>query len=114
MDYNYAEEVDMVFLSGLGSENLSIYQDFVEESTSKKVPVEMLSTWAAMGLVAEAGEVVAEFEKGLRKDDFESRREKIMNELGDVMWFAAALCNALDISLEEVMVNNVYKIQARG
>lgn len=109
-----AKMVDEDFLAGLGSENLATYQDFIEDYTSPKVPTEMLSAWACMGMVAEAGEVMAEFEKGMRKGDFEERREKIILELGDVLWYAGALCNALDISMEEVIVKNVYKLEGRA
>lgn len=117
-EYTWAEPmtadfVDEMMIAGLGSENLEAYQDFVDVHTSKKVPLDIESMWAVMGLAAEAGEVLAEFEKGIRKDDFETRREAILEELGDVLWYAAALCNAYDTTLEEVMVNNCRKLEQR-
>lgn len=108
-----ADFVDEMMIAGLGSENLEAYQDFVDVHTSKKVPLEVESMWAVMGLAAEAGEVLAEFEKGIRKDDFETRREAILEELGDVLWYAAALCNAYDTTLEEIMVMNCRKLEDR-
>ena len=34
-------------------------------------------------------------------------------ELGDVMWYVAQACMALDISLEEVMDRNIDKLSKR-
>ena len=34
-------------------------------------------------------------------------------ELGDIMWYIAQACMALDVSIDEVIAMNVEKLQAR-
>lgn len=70
--------------------------------------------WAVTGLTSEAGEVSGEVEKMLRKGEtLEDRREKILDELGDVLWYSGAICNALGLSLDEVIEHNIEKINKR-
>lgn len=71
-------------------------------------------TWAVTGLTSEAGEVAGEVEKMLRKGEtLDNRREKILDELGDVLWYSGAVCNALGISLDDVIEHNIEKINKR-
>ena len=65
-----------------------------------------------MGLGGESGEVIDIVKKHL----FQGHpldKEKIIKELGDVMWYVAEVCEALDISLDEVMEGNIEKLQKR-
>jgi NTP pyrophosphatase (non-canonical NTP hydrolase) len=41
------------------------------------------------------------------------RREKIIKELGDVLWYAAQLCTELDIAMSEVAGQNLRKLAER-
>ena len=72
--------------------------------------------YPALGLAEEAGEVSGKFAKAVRdcngKIDAE-RKEAIKKELGDVMWFVAELCTLLNVSLEEVMQQNIDKLTSR-
>jgi NTP pyrophosphatase (non-canonical NTP hydrolase) len=73
---------------------------------------EIMVVWNAIGLAGEAGEVVDYIKKGV----FHQRgidRETVRRELGDVLWYVAALCTKLDISLSEVMDLNIAKLRAR-
>jgi len=73
-------------------------------------PGELLN--GALGLTGESGEVADTIKKhifhghDLKKDD-------LTKELGDVCWYLALLCNAIDISLEEVMSRNIEKLKRR-
>lgn len=78
------------------------------EITDKQVMI----LWACFGLGGEAGEVQDHIKKGIFHQQGIDR-EKVKNELGDVMWYIAALCRELDITLEEVMNHNVEKLKAR-
>ena len=40
-------------------------------------------------------------------------REHLIIELGDVMWYVAQACMALDISFDEVLERNVKKLEKR-
>lgn len=66
----------------------------------------------ALGLTGEAGEVADEIKKHI----FHGHRldlDAICKELGDVMWYIALICSALNISLEYVMTQNINKLMER-
>ena len=74
---------------------------------------------AVLGLVGETSELAELVEKALFQHD--SNREalfyelhgKMIAELGDVCWYIAAACTALDVDLETVMQHNVDKLRTR-
>ena len=68
---------------------------------------------AGLGLTGEAGEV-ADIVKKVRCQghDLESMRGKLREEAGDVAWYLALLCTALDESMEEVFKDNISKLEA--
>ncbi len=69
-----------------------------------------------LGLVGEAGEVAEKIKKLIR-DSNRFSNEDIVKELGDVVFYATALANYFESSLEEVIELNVDKLddrQARG
>jgi len=73
--------------------------------------------YPALGLGNEAGEVLGKIKKVLRDNSGEFTPEKckmIGDEIGDVLWYMAALCRDLDISLEDVANNNIQKLLDRA
>jgi NTP pyrophosphatase (non-canonical NTP hydrolase) len=67
---------------------------------------------AAAGLAEEAGEILGI----VRKHAFQSRdlnREQLKFELGDALWCLAVTAKSAGLSLEDVAVTNVAKLQAR-
>jgi NTP pyrophosphatase (non-canonical NTP hydrolase) len=91
-----------------------IYQDFVYEKTAK-TPEDLIA-WSILGLTSEAGEVSAVLEKAWRKRGHlnEDDISKLFDELGDVMWFLAAVANSLDFSLDDIMMHNINKLNQRA
>ena len=70
---------------------------------------------AAIGLAAEGGEF-AEIPKKMLFQGKPVNEENIFHmkrELGDICWYLAVACSALNTSLEEVLVMNVEKLSAR-
>ena len=84
----------------------------------------------AFGLIAEIGEVADLVAKWVRKrmafikNDFlvfntseeaeaQSFRDKIIKELGDVLWFVALLSEYLGVSFEELANRNIAKLAER-
>lgn len=66
----------------------------------------------ALGLCGEAGEVA----DLIKKHKFQGHKldnEKLLSELGDVMWYIALLCTTTGIKLEDVMENNIKKLRRR-
>ncbi len=73
-------------------------------------------TYAALGLNGEAGELAEHVKKAMRDDGAvltPERRVKLVAELGDVLWYAAAVARELDVSLAEVARLNISKLDAR-
>ena len=76
--------------------------------------IERLTT-AGVGLAAESGE----FLEIVKKLVFQGKpwnadnREHLIIELGDVMWYVAQACMALDISFDDVVRGNVRKLEKR-
>ena len=65
-----------------------------------------------LGLVGEAGEVAEKIKKLLR-DKTRFSKEDIKKELGDVVFYATALANIFDGSLQELIDTNVEKLDGR-
>jgi NTP pyrophosphatase (non-canonical NTP hydrolase) len=43
----------------------------------------------------------------------EDNREHLIIELGDIMWYVAQACMALDVSIDDVVARNVQKLLKR-
>ena len=70
---------------------------------------------AFSGLASESGES-ADLVKKLKyhgKDYTPEIREHLIKELGDVAWYWAQACIALEINPEDVLIRNVTKLEAR-
>lgn len=85
------------------------YKDI--DNTLSIVPI----MYCALGLAGESGEVTEQVKKSWRNNMkiTEDRREKIKDELGDVLWYASQLATELDLDLEEIAKNNIAKLSAR-
>jgi NTP pyrophosphatase (non-canonical NTP hydrolase) len=70
---------------------------------------------AAFGMSAEAGEFTEIVKKVILqgKPYNADNVEHLKIELGDILWYAAQACMALDVSFEEVMERNYLKLSAR-
>ncbi len=65
-----------------------------------------------MGLSGETGEIVDIFKKVLYQGHMLDK-DKIAEELGDVMFYIVNLCTLLDIDMRDVLRGNVDKLQLR-
>ena len=71
--------------------------------------------YTSLGL-GEAGEFQNQVKKILRDDKkilTEDRRQKLIDELGDILWYVANCASELGIPLEDVAVRNVDKLMSR-
>ena len=79
-------------------------------------PKDKAILYPTLGLVGEAGEVAEKVKKSIR-DGHELDRKEVAKELGDVLWYIAALARDLDLSLNEIADMNIRKLldrKARG
>ena len=70
---------------------------------------------AIIGLTSEAGEAQEIMKKVLfqGKPFTEETRQHLKKELGDVIWYWINACNALQLDPNEVVAENVKKLEAR-
>lgn len=72
--------------------------------------------WSSIGLASEAGEVCSEVKKWFEKEGeslTSERREQLVLELGDTLWFLAAICNEIGVPLQTVAAKNLDKLCQR-
>ena len=67
---------------------------------------------AAAGIAEEAGEVLAHVRKHLYQDR-ELNRERVAEELGDVLWCVSAVATMCNLELSAVARQNQQKLVAR-
>jgi NTP pyrophosphatase (non-canonical NTP hydrolase) len=73
-------------------------------------------TYPALGLAGETGEVCEKLKKAIRDEGGSispERKALLAKELGDVLWYIAALSTELGLSLEEIASGNLSKLAAR-
>ena len=73
---------------------------------------DIMAVWDATGLAGEVGEVVDHIKKGVFHQHGIDL-EKIEKELGDTLWYVAALCTTLGLDLSKVMEKNIDKLKIR-
>ena len=92
------------------------YGEFVKGI--KVYPEKMRVIYPALGLAGEQGEIAEKVKKWIRDEDFANgmsveRREAILKELGDPLWYIAALADDLGYTLQDVVDANVEKLSSR-
>ena len=108
----YTHFVDAV--TSTPSKDFKSLVDRLGELDREGANIERLTT-ASVGLAAESGE----FLEIVKKMVFQGKpwnsdnREHLIIELGDVMWYVAQACMALDISFDDVVRGNVKKLEKR-
>ena len=86
----------------------------IRDLQTKGVSIERLLT-AAIGINAEGGEFLEIVKKiAFQGKEFTAgEKEHLKVELGDVLWYVAQACIALDLSLDDVLAKNISKLSAR-
>ena len=72
--------------------------------------------YPTIGLAGEAGEVANKVKKIMRNDGgvtTYTSRLAIADELGDCIWYIAALCRELNVSMDWVAEKNIVKLYDR-
>lgn len=84
-----------------------------EASTTAKYPEDSGLVYCVLGLASEAGEVAGKLKKAIRDENgvlSESRKEDLLSELGDVLWYCAMVALELDATLSSVAQANLNKL----
>jgi NTP pyrophosphatase (non-canonical NTP hydrolase) len=113
IDYDkYLEFVNTT--TSFPSKDTDEFVNRVKDLQEKGVPIERLLT-AAVGITAEGGE----FTEIVKKVAFQGKelspdvKTHLIKELGDVFWYIAQACLALEVDFQTVVVTNMIKLAAR-
>tara|TARA_R110002051_G_scaffold151717_1_gene224307 strand:- start:638 stop:967 length:330 start_codon:yes stop_codon:yes gene_type:complete len=96
---------------------MSDFNSYQRSATKTAIyPPEHKILYPALGLAGEAGEVANKVKKVMR-DGVENQpdnwKEQIASEIGDVLWYCAALATDLNVSLGMIASLNEKKLQDR-
>ena len=88
------------------------YQTLAMTTLNPKLDKKDVLINGVMGLCGESGEAIDIVKKHLAQGH-ELDREHLIKELGDVAWYLAETATALDVTLEEVLSQNIEKLKKR-
>ena len=100
------EQIDYWNISDIG---FDYYQNAASDTAIYKTEHQVL--YPALGLAAEAGEVANKVKKMLRDGNF--NREDVAAEVGDCLWYIAALCRDLNFDMGYIARCNLDKLHSR-
>ncbi len=86
---------------------------------TSKYPKQYKVIYPALGLADETGEVIGKIKKWLRGDDgtdkmTKERKEALMLELGDVLWYLSVLAKDLGYNFDDIAKANIEKLKSRN
>lgn len=75
-------------------------------------------SYPALGLAGEAGEVANKAKKlirdGATEEELQVKLIDIADELGDVLWYVAAMADACGVSMQQIAQANLHKLADRA
>lgn len=91
---------------------LQAARTLIDSPDAEYTAEELMLVWNALGVAGEAGEVADIVKKGVfHRHGID--KDALIKEMGDVLWYLAALCTKLGMSLDDVMELNIAKLKAR-
>ena len=95
---------------------LNDYQNWAK--TTAVYPDQFKVIYPTLGLTGEAGEVAEKVKKHIRDGtrhpaDYDQYVKDVTKELGDVLWYLAAISSDLGVNLETVAQANIAKLNSR-
>lgn len=87
-----------------------------QAATTAVYPESAKYVYPTLGLCGEAGEVAEKIKKVIRDNGgvfTEEKKREIVKEIGDVLWYIAALLSDLGVTMDEAAVGNLEKLFSR-
>ena len=88
------------------------YQKLAQRTMQLDNSTEEMIVNALLGLSGEVGEI-NDYVKKHKYQGHQLVVDKVLEEVGDVMWYIALLCTALYANMDDVMENNINKLRER-
>lgn len=87
------------------------YQELAARTINSQLYDYEMEMHALHGMVGEIGELNSLYQKAFQGHEFDELHAK--KELGDLLWFIAEYCTAMNWNLDDVMELNINKLKAR-
>ena len=88
------------------------YQVLAMKTLNKDLDEREVLINGVMGLCGESGEVIDLVKKHISQGH-PLNKDKIVEELGDVLWYIAELATILNVTIEDIMKYNINKLSQR-
>ena len=111
---NLEQEAEQCMKEKYNMVEFNVYQTTASDTAIYEDQYKIL--YPALGLAGEAGEIANKVKKLIRDGPVNRPpdwREQISDELGDVLWYCAALATDLNLTLGKVAGDNINKLAAR-
>ncbi|MDB4006656.1 nucleoside triphosphate pyrophosphohydrolase family protein [Gammaproteobacteria bacterium] len=92
-------------------EDLTLTEYQNAAATTAIYPASVQILYPTLGLAGEAGEVANKVKKIVR--DGKLDKEGIASELGDCLWYIAAVCRDLGLNMGDIATDNLAKLAKR-
>lgn len=90
---------------------LNEYQDLARRTQNPKLNEHDRLKHALLGLASECGEILGIYQKMFQGHEVDE--DKVVDEMGDLMWFLAELADCLKVELDFVGQHNIAKLLKR-
>lgn len=91
---------------------LNEYQRLAQRTRNPKLKPEQKQSNGLCGIIGEAGEIMDLYKKHYFQGH-ELKKEDVIEEVGDLLWYVAELCSGWNIGIEEVAIQNIAKLTER-
>lgn len=88
-----------------------IYQILAARTQNDKLSNTETLHHALFGLAGETGEILSIYQKGLQGHEIDT--DKVVDEMGDLLWFLSELADCLNVDLDYVAEKNIDKLKRR-
>lgn len=92
-------------------QNVRHYQMLARRTQNSELCMADKRMHAVFGISAEAGEIASIFQHYYQGADIS--KDKVIDELGDLFWFASELCDTFGVPIMEVLRRNIAKLVKR-
>jgi NTP pyrophosphatase (non-canonical NTP hydrolase) len=106
--------VESVFLEWRIAVTLDEYQEKASATDASEIAKNPDLSVLLLGLAGETGSLLTLYKKRLRDGDaFQVVEERLSEEMGDILWYLAAIARRCGLSLESIAADNLVKTASR-
>lgn len=91
--------------------NFAEYQKLARRTQNIELTLAEKENHALFGMASEVGEIHSIYQKVYQGHTMDYHR--VIDEMGDLMWFMAELADAIGVSLDDVADHNIAKLRKR-